>query len=323
VRELTTADDDFHVPTSDDIFWTETAWFAFAVPDRRLTAFAYPLFRINQKVCSAAVHVWDDSAEVDHEVLYSHNYWHLPLPDSLAHMKLPSGLSYDVIEPLKTYRLQYSCDEVSFDVTFEGTYPAQLSAGSGYDGNHIDQPGRVRGSMCLHGETIAVDCYEMRDRSWHVRPDASLKLAAEIAQGSYTYAVSGDETFIAKTAGSDRNRTKITGGWLLRDGVLSPLIEGERIAERPTGRPPRRVRVESVDALGRPLVATGTTVNHFAMRATPAIVGWISGTIWEISGAPLWGEDQEWSAGASPRRAGPPAPAARQGRPTGSRSTEV
>jgi hypothetical protein len=296
VRELTAADDDFHRPTSSDIYWSETAWFAFAVPERRLTAFAYPLFRTNQQICSAAVHVWDDSAEADYAVLYSHNYWHLPFPATLTHMALPSGLSYDTVEPLKSYRLRYASDELTFDVTFDGIHPAQLSAGSGYDGNHIDQAGRVRGTMCLHGETIAVDCYEMRDRSWHVRPDSRPTLPPEIAQGSYTYAVSGQQTFLVKTAGADRNLTKITTGWLLRDGILSPLVEGERVVERQPGRPPRNVRVEAIDALGRTLVARGSTVNRFAMRATPAIVGWISGTVWDISGDSLWGEDQEWSA---------------------------
>ena len=45
-------DDHFHPPTSDDPFWTETCWFTFAVPERRLSGQLYPFFRPNQRITS-------------------------------------------------------------------------------------------------------------------------------------------------------------------------------------------------------------------------------------------------------------------------------
>ena len=45
-------DDLFHPPTSDDPFWTETCWFTFAVPERKLSGQLYPFFRANQGVTS-------------------------------------------------------------------------------------------------------------------------------------------------------------------------------------------------------------------------------------------------------------------------------
>ena len=33
---LTPDDDDFHRPTTDDPMWSETTWFSFCVPERRL-----------------------------------------------------------------------------------------------------------------------------------------------------------------------------------------------------------------------------------------------------------------------------------------------
>ena len=45
-------DDEFHPPTSDDPYWTETCWFTFTVPERTLSGQLYPFFRPNQKVTS-------------------------------------------------------------------------------------------------------------------------------------------------------------------------------------------------------------------------------------------------------------------------------
>ena len=45
-------DDRFHPPGSDDPYWTETCWFTFAVPERRLSGQLYPFFRPNQRVAA-------------------------------------------------------------------------------------------------------------------------------------------------------------------------------------------------------------------------------------------------------------------------------
>ena len=53
-------DDRFHPPTSDSPYWTETCWFTFAVPQRRLSGQIYPFFQPNLGVCSAGVYLWDE-----------------------------------------------------------------------------------------------------------------------------------------------------------------------------------------------------------------------------------------------------------------------
>ena len=289
LRALSAADDDLHPPTTDDPFWTETAWFAFTVPERKLTVFSYPVFRTNLGVCSAGVFIWDDTAEADHLIRYSNNWWHVPMPTSLTDMTLPNGLSYKVLEPLRRYRVTYAGDGVSFDVTYTGLITPQLTP----RGDHVDQPCHVTGELILHGETIAVDCYEMRDKSWHVRSDAALQLPPEVAHGSYTYAISTDAAFLAKTAGSNSDTTAAHDGFYWRDGTLARLIEGRRTVTRGDGRAVEIV-VEATDELGRNVVATGKPFNRYAFRATPAILAWISGVEWTIDGVKLTGEDQEW-----------------------------
>src|SRR5262249_44963190 len=74
-------DDEFHPPTSDDPYWTETCWFTFTVPERRLSGQLYPFFRPNQRVCAGAAYLWDDKGNQAWNVIYGKNFWHLPLPD--------------------------------------------------------------------------------------------------------------------------------------------------------------------------------------------------------------------------------------------------
>jgi hypothetical protein len=291
MRALTAADDNLHQPTSDDIFWTETAWFAFSIPERSLTGFIYPVFRTNQKICSAGVFIWDHAREAAHEILYSQNYWHIPLPNDLTRMNLLTGLSYEVIEPLHKYRVRYDGDGVSFNLIYEGLIQPQLTKKE----DHLDQPCHVQGVFNFHGIEYPVNCYEMRDKSWHVRSDLKPGLAADLTEGSYTYASDGKTAFLAKTYGADKNETMVHSGWLLRDGRVSSLVSGKRMVVRETDRPPGTLIVHGTDELDRTFSAKGVTVNRFPFQSTPAILAWICGTKWDIDGQPAWGEDQEWS----------------------------
>ena len=55
-------DDQFHPPADkDDPFWTETCWFTFTVPERRLSGQVYPFLRPNQNVTTLGVFLWDDN----------------------------------------------------------------------------------------------------------------------------------------------------------------------------------------------------------------------------------------------------------------------
>jgi hypothetical protein len=295
MRKPVPEDDNLHPPTSDDIFWTETAWFAFAAPERNLTGCIYPVFRTNLNICAAGVFIWDATGEADHEVLYSHNYWHLPMPNDLRKMRLLSGLSYDVLEPLRSYRVRYESDEVQFDLQYDGLFEPFL----GVKGDHLDQPCRVKGSVFLHGGEIPIDCLEMRDKSWHVRSDVNDTLPAELAIGSYAYAITEDSAFLGWTTGKDETLTTVRGGWLYRDGEISRLTSGRRVAERERGRPAHRMTIEGTDELGRTFEAEGETFNNFAMRSTPSLLAYISGASWNFDGQEALGESQEWSAGSS------------------------
>ncbi len=283
------ADDFFHQPGSDDIFWTETAMFSFSVPERRISGMTYPLFRLNQGVCSSGIYIWDDSGEGDHEIIYSQNFWHLPLPEDDKRIRLLNGLKYDVLEPLRRYRVRYDGGLVKFDLEYEGICEPVMNQA----GNHLDQPCRVTGTLEIRGEKIPVDCYEIRDKTWHVRSD--LRMTSDIAEGSYTYAITPDSAVVAQMTGSPTSEQELLSGWLLRDGKVSALTSGLRTASREPGRPARNVELRGADELGRTFHISGKTFNHFALRAAPAIPAWASGVEFDFDGVPADGQTQEWS----------------------------
>ncbi|WP_408899760.1 hypothetical protein ACJ5H2_22920 (plasmid) [Nocardioides sp. R1-1] len=285
----TPADDLFHEVESDDPFWTETAWFAFSVPERRLTGMSHPLFRLNQGICSSGVYVWDDTGESDHEVLYSQNFWHLPLPTDDKHIKLLNGLEYDVLEPLRRYRVRYDGGLVKFDLEYEGICEPVMNEA----GNHLDQPCRVTGTLELRGESIKVDCFDIRDKTWHVRSDVNMNAA--LAQGSYTYAITADSAVMTWMSGDPTAEQKLLSGWLLRDGKVSEFSTISRRTTRDSRRLLSGIELEGRDGLGREFRLSGKTLNRYAFRAAPSLPCWISAVDYSLDGVPAQGQTQEWS----------------------------
>ena len=74
-------DDDLHRAELGDRWWaTETAWFSFHDPARRLGGWLYTMIRPNIGTVAGGVWVWDDTAWLPWDVLYSTNYSALQLP---------------------------------------------------------------------------------------------------------------------------------------------------------------------------------------------------------------------------------------------------
>ena len=94
------------------------------------------------------------------------------MPEQLSDFDLPNGLGYTAREPQRVYDLRYrdpDADDVSFDLTFTAIMDPLHTKTSGPDGGHLDQLGRFTGTLVLDGETIEVDSYGARDRSWGSR----------------------------------------------------------------------------------------------------------------------------------------------------------
>jgi hypothetical protein len=297
-------DDEFHPPTSDDPYWTETCWFTFTVPERRLSGQLYPFFRPNQGVVAAGAYFWDDTGHTTADILHARHFWHLPLPDQpLSDITLANGISYRCVAPRSRYEISYidpDGDEGDqLGVRAELTFTA-IAEPNYLSDSHLDQPGRYQGSIRLDGEEIAVDAFGFRDRSWGPRPQLGRGIHGTSArQGGYSYATaSGEDAFHAITMDFGTGSLAIHG-YVLREGTWSKVASGRRTvtARDPDTAYPRAVAIDLVDELGRDLHAEGQCLNGLGLHLNPNLYSVNCLTEWSFDGITAFGEDHDnWSA---------------------------
>jgi hypothetical protein len=303
------ADDDrLHSAVMSDRWWeTETAWFSFHHPDLRLGGWLYTMVRPNIGTVAGGAWVWDDSAYLPWDVLYSANYSALQLPadTDLRDTTLPNGVSIRVVEPAQVYDLGDDDGErLQVRLRFAGVMPPEpLSAvGSTFgSAHHFDQFGRVTGDVTIGGERIEIDCIAMRDRTWGPRPEHRPRQAAYV-----TGAAGPDDAFLAVTD-TRTDGDPIAYGFLRRDGRTIGLASGARTVTRHREQGwAERISVSAVDMEGRELRAVGEPVSRMIVNRHTFID--INSLVrWDLDGATAWGEDQDmWPVHtfAAARRAG-------------------
>ena len=314
---LGVADDNWHGHSPH--WWeTETTWWSFNVPERRMGGWLYTQVLAVQGVCNGGAWVWDDS---DAGALYEVNHSGLPFPNrgDLRRVTFPNGNALEMLEPLTKYRTTYS-DPGRFeaDLVHEGImapHSHPVGAWPFWATRHFDQPMHVTGTIVLLGEDIAVDCFSVRDRSWGPRPAGPTPPDKKLAPGvlpranrpvranfphsvGYVFGTQDErEAFLAFTdpwvEDSGNVSDDLDAGYLLSAGEYAPLVEGFRTIElAPDTQFIRAIHLEAVDALGRDLVADGRLVAHHGDRGP-------SGTAlfhWTWSGGCAgWGEDQSYA----------------------------
>ncbi len=79
-----------------------------------------------------------------------------------------AGLRIDIEQPLERFRLRYQHGTTAFDLRWEGMSPAYKYPTPPSDEfpGHIEQGGRVRGTVTLGGEQMPFDGVGHRDHSW-------------------------------------------------------------------------------------------------------------------------------------------------------------
>ncbi|MBI2799254.1 MAG: hypothetical protein HYX63_03040 [Gammaproteobacteria bacterium] len=293
-RTFTAQDDHFHFAEMGDDWWaTETAWFSFHHPERRLGGWFYTMARPNIGTIAGGAWIWDHRAHLPWEALYSANYSALELPSTLdlAACTLPTGVSIRVLEPCQRYALGYADgDRLQAKLIFDGVMPPEplTAVGSTFgSAHHFDQFGRVTGELILHGEKIEIDCVGMRDRTWGRRPEDRPHQAAYV-----TGAVDRSTGFLAVTGGRGKV-DQVTYGFLRRDGRTVSLAAGERtvLRDREHGWI-TRIDLTARDVEGRELTATGVPMSRIILNRHTFID--INSLIrWEHDGVTAWGEDQD------------------------------
>lgn len=291
---FTAADDRFHFDAMSDRWWeTETCWFSFSHPERRLGGWLYTMVRPNIGTVAGGAWIWDDSAWLPWEALYSTNYTALRLPagQDLDDIELPSGIKIRAVEPLTSYELGYhDPGRLQLDLRFDAVMAPHGLTGTGSSfglAHHFDQFGRVSGQIVLHGERLAIDCLAMRDRSWGPRPEHRPRETAYV-----TGIADPGCGFLALTNPAEDGGT-ISHGFFLDSGRVAAWAEGHRLVERdPMAGWVNKVTIEGRDVEGRELLAVGTPVSRIVLNRHTAIDS-NSLLRWELNGRPAWGEDQD------------------------------
>jgi hypothetical protein len=292
--DFTARDDGFHFDEMGDRWWmTETSWFSFCHPARKLGGWLYTMARPNIGTVAGGAWVWDDTAHLPWDVLYSANYTALRLPrdQDLTDIALPTGVTVKMLEPARRYALGFKDGErCTMALEFAGIMPprALRKDGSPFGGaKHFDQFGRVTGEITLLGERIAIDCLATRDRSWGPRPEHRPKKSAYV-----TGIATERDGFLAVTRWNGE-REEIAYGFMTRDGETADLVSGTRVVERdPAQGWVTRITIEGTDDRGRTLHATGTRLSGMIINRHSFIDS--NGLIaWTINGHAGHGEDQD------------------------------
>ncbi|MFP6780337.1 MAG: hypothetical protein VCB59_01455 [Gammaproteobacteria bacterium] len=293
-RSFTPQDDHFHFEQMGDDWWaTETAWYSFHDPKRRLGGWFYTMARPNIGTVAGGTWVWDDAAHLPWEALYSANYTALQLPPDtdLTDCELPTGVSMKVLEPCMRYVI--GCDDgdrLRANLIFDAVMPPEPLTGVGStfgSAHHFDQFGRVSGELVVHGEVIAIDCIAMRDRTWGRRPEDRPRQAAYV-----TGAANANDGFLAVT-NTRPEGDLVAYGFLRRDGETVSLASGERTVVRdPSNGWITEIQLNAIDEEGRQLRAIGHPESRLIINRHTFID--INSLIrWDLDGTTAWGEDQD------------------------------
>lgn len=281
-------------PRDGNPYWNESVWFSYSIPEQRMHGMIQYYFRPNMGMLNGGPCLWDASGTNQWDCLY-YNWSHLQaLPQGVEKfdMQARNSLKVKVLEPLQRYKIDYSKDGFELDLEWTAAGPMhELKTGdAGQQATakfHIEQPGRMRGTIRRHGQEWSVDCHSMRDTSYGAREYESL------ARGGYFWGIADNSSFHALCMGGGKE-AKCIGGYIMKDGEMASLVSGKRTVLEFGKLGPRKVLFEGTDTLGRTMRATGTIEEGLKFTGyTDHTVIW-SLAEWDWDGVTHWGDNQEF-----------------------------
>jgi hypothetical protein len=284
---------------------TETQYLGFSVPEAQIHALCYCWHHPNLHVVTGGLFVWQGVKRymVNAELCDVRTYMSdRVLANDLHEYRLANGYGVRIIEPLNKLHATYEdkARQNAIDLVWEALAPPVMFA----DGNHFEQPMRVRGTLLLRGQRYEVDCYNVRDRSWgKPRPEDHLPMAPI----SWMTGVFGDD-FAFNCNVFDQHEENpelkgrfelprektLNGGWVRRDGALSRIVWARKKVERePVSCLPLAVELEVKDELGRHTAMRGTLQASCTWQVWANAMFPVSQMRWECEGRVAYGDCQE------------------------------
>jgi hypothetical protein len=325
-------DDQYH-QLSDDPYETETNWWSFNIPERRIGCWLHTPYYPNRGTVTWRIFVWDESGVDPGHLAYYKRVEEAPMPAApdLRDITFPGGgYSLKMLEPGMKYHLGYSDPERRFglDFTHTGVHaPHRFPVGEPpfMQTPHFDQLGHIEGVLTLHGEKIPIESYSVRDRTWGPRGgpyaasrktylDAASRvrrpggpvwrqIERERGRGriQYIFGHAGPDDgflgFVRVQDGDAAGWSPMNAGWVLRDGVFAGLDQQRsrmRNFRDPNTGWSSHMQVELADPSGRTMEVEGFAVSRMSE------LGYGTNQLmrWEFDGKIGWGEDQDVWNGA-------------------------
>lgn len=321
-------DDNFH-QLSADPYETETNWWSWNIPDRKMGGWIHAPYYPNRKTATWRVFHWGPDGYDPARMAYYRKVEEAPMPDApdLRDITFPGGgPSLRMLEPGMKYHIAYRDEACDFglDLVFTGAHPPRrFEPGEPpfIRTPHFDQLGRVVGTLRLRGEVIRLDCWSVRDRTWGPRGGPYARSAKqsyatdldrvkhpggarwreierERGRGRIQYifghadGTSGFLGFVRPQDGDAQGWSPMNGGYLLRNGIYGDLDKAAsrmRAFRSPETGWCTHMQVELTDLRGRTMTAEGIAVS----RMSEAGYGTNQLMRWEFDRRIGWGEDQD------------------------------
>ncbi len=277
--------------------WIDSACFYLSVPELRLHGIVFYFFRPNLNLLTGGPVIWDPSGQTALDCLHYNFSQYQPIPASAQKFDFQAANSLRVttLEPQSRYALAYAFGGLEFELEWQATAPVHAAASHDPTSFHAEQAGRMTGRLQIEGRKIPVDCASLRDLSYGVRD------YAKVHPGAYCWGSTGADVFQILSMGTGQEQ-KVLAGFLHRDGETARLISGTRRIDAYGRYGARRVTIDAVDALGRPLHVEGKLDDGLLFSAnTTHTVVW-SFTEWDWQGRQCWGDNQEFYPAPTFRR---------------------
>lgn len=304
---VATTDDEFlHPPAASGHYSaTETSYYGFNIPDRQLNGEIYLWFHPVLKIMSASIYIWRGLKSTSLACEYVNHHHYLPWPrNGIADYTIDAlNLHVRVVEPLKVVEIDFHDRErgVQLSYRLEAIMPPGVRPG----GYHFTQAMRTHGELNLFGESMQIDGYFSRDRSWQQerREDPMawppLSWMAGVFDRDFAFHVLAMDDPDLEPEWRDvfpaiKSGSHLIWGYVWKHGELVPVTAVRKLTTRePDGLAPRVIEMTIEDAKGRSHPLRGYVQARMPWQTWQNMNTFFCQTRWESDGLVGYGDTQD------------------------------
>ena len=301
-----------HNPATDDFYhkvgavgdsMTETWMWNFHVPEAAINCFVYCWVHPNLNLVSGGLFLYKGfkNQHMECELFDYFNYMNANIIGDGSLIQLPNGLRIEVIKPLEKIKLSYRdpARQTALEVELNAVHVPIMRANN----QHFEQLMHATGNLELRGQSYAVDCHPVRDRSWgELRPESHASSPA------YTWVTGAFGEDFAFNVGSHDDPARnpdwlgvfepperiFKDGWVLVKGEQRRIVKSSKNTRRelPLCRPMEH-EYQFEDSEGETYTITGKVLGQTHWSGWSNVVVHFGLIEWEWNGKKGWGDCQE------------------------------